>query len=461
MALQQQLRLGVNKEWRREGYSADTLITTDNYGKVMLDQKTLILIANKVSIRLGRKLLQPESDELIRIIKRTPEDRMYGKTYANAVDMLTEAYFNRPKPLDEGIRKLAHVDDENLHEIQKAEVNQLTPNEDDYNFRAFAPRNGYSVVDADKITGNRSTPNGLPASTVEDIAKVAVPTLQALGDLISPKNLENIATKFRNAQRFDTYGRIGLVRQQILLDSRNRQLSRDGPASREWDLFKAGSYGNPGTVQLRENLQGIIEMTLSQFWLPISNIQDTYYGFVNLYINELHDQSTPMTEFLGPSQRDIKGDSYVWQLRIERVVGNNALLVPTNPSYRFRLPVARLEHITLRFYSPFSQLQIQQDFLTFTVVYGNPTVLNNPIGSGQYPEVHNISTGDLIYIYNSNVSSLNRESGWFATRINATTITIPADTSAIPGSQSNVQVFIGGKRIIVQFNFVCLDAGSG
>ena len=495
MAVRSQQRLGIHKEERRAGYPEDTLLTQDNYGKIMVNKEALLLICNRVSAMTKRKLTPTEVDGIRLHIRRMPESQLYGRTYGNGIAYLAQSYLNRSMRYEEqdDLRNIARLDDNDLHEVQKAEVLQLSKNEHDWAFRAHVPRTGESIIDAEKVEGARSIPNGIsPVGSLpngvngsiqppgvlsspnngmgggvplEEYNKVAIPALKALQEFLSPNNINNLATKFRNNQTFDTYNRISLSRQQVLLDSRNRSLADDRPNARLWNIFTAGSYGNQGSVMLRDTLQNIVEMELAPFWIPVPTTRTTYYGMITMEIPELQDQSTPITEFLQTgSQRVIKTDFYSWLLKIEKVTGDLMYLVPLETKLRFRFPVARLEHLTLRFWSPYEELQLQQDFLSFTMTYGVSTILTNPTDNGN-AVLHNITTGDLIYVYSSNTgnltldSVLSQKTGYFATRINSTTISIPVDTSVLSGSQI-VNVFIGSKRLNVQFRFTCLDAAS-
>lgn len=495
MAVRAQQRLGVHKEERRAGYPEDTLLTQDNYGKIMVNKEALLLICNNISQKIKRKLSPTEVDGIKLHIRRTPESQLYGRTYGNGIVYFAQSYLNRGQRYEEqdDLRNITRLDDNDLHELQKGEVLQLSKNEHDWAFRAHAPRTGESIVDTEKVENARSTPNGIaPVGSLpngpngstqppgvlssqaghggsgiplEEYNKVAIPAFKALQEFLSPNNINSLATKFRNNQTFDTYNRISLSRQQVLLDSRNRSLADDRPNARLWNIFTAGSYGNQGSVMLRDTLQNIVEMELAPFWVPVPSTRTTYYGMITMEIPELQDQSTPITEFLQTANnRVIKTDFYSWLLTIEKVTGDLMYLVPVETKLRFRFPVARLEHITLRFWSPYEELQLQQDFLSFTMVYGVVTTLNNPTDNGN-PVPHNISTGDLIYIYNSASGNavldavLTQKTGYFATRINATTITIPVDTSTLIGTQP-VNIFIGSKRLNVQFRFTCLDAAA-
>lgn len=495
MAVRKQQSLGVQKEERRAGYPEDTLLTQDNYGKIIINRETLLLICNRVSANIGRKLTPTEVDAIRAHIRRTPETQLYGRNYGNCINYFAQSYQNRSRRYEEqdDLRNITRIDDNDLHEVQKAEVLQLSKNEHDWAFRSHVPRQGESVVDAEKVENARSTPNGLApigslpngpngstqppgvlsspgigtgGSHADEFNKVAIPAFKVLQEFLSPNNINSLATKFRNQRvDYDTFNRISLIRQQVLLDSRNRSLADDRPNARLWNIFTAGSYGNQGTVMLRDTLQNIVEMELSEFWIPVPTTRSTYYGTIAMEIPELQAQSTPITEFLQTNNnRTIKADFYSWLLSIERVTGDLMLLKPVVPNLRFRFPVARMEHITLRFWSPYEELTLQQDFLSFTMTYGVVTTLSFPTDNGN-PVVHNISTGDLIYIYNSSTGNaildavLTQKTGYFATRINATTITIPVDTSVLVGSQV-VNIFIGSKRLNIQFRFTCLDAAS-
>jgi len=498
-------RLGVQKELRRGSrpppgmppdqgvrpfIPEDTLMTPGNYGKLVVTKQALSLIANRISRITGSAMSAGQVTSLISHVNALPETPFYNLTFVQACDKIAQDYINRgriaarTKHESGDIARLADLDDGGLAgmaEYQRRELEQLTPNENSYGTQAFANRRGNAVVDEQRVDGIRSSPDSIaPAASLpygpngpggpvsnyssgngsgsgndqNESLKVLIPAMKLINQTLEPKNLDSLLNRNRNF--YNTYDNITMVRQTVQFDSRNRLLTSNSNRL-EWDIHTAGQPGQLGAIRMEDTLQDFIAVTLHPFWLPIVDLEDDYYETIHMDIKELSHQHVPVTEYLDPTENIPETSHYVFELRIKQRVLNRLYLVPKEETFKLRNPRKRLEKLTVDFRTPFQLLNIQSDRVTFTMTYGNPTVMTSVTP-------HNIVTGDLIYIYNSNSGSaaLNAQiiqrSGWFATRADDYTIEISLDTSSLAGSQPNVRTYIGSKRVSFELEFLSLDA---
>lgn len=498
-------QIGVQKELRRvsrpppgiDGRPAipdDTLMTPGNYGKLVLTKQALTTIANRVSKITGEKMSANQVNSLVEHIKALPETRFYNITFAVACERIAADYVNRARIAartrqESGdIARLADLDDgglAGLAEYQRRELEQLTPNENPYANQAFVNRRGNAVIDEQRVDGLRSSPDSIaPAASLpygpngpagpisnysggdrvneragatgssDEMLKLMIPAMRLIAQTLEPKRLDELLNRNRNA--YNTYDNITMIRQTVQFDSRNRLLTSN-PNRLEWDIHTAGQPGQLGAIRMEDTLQDFIAVTLHPFWLPVADLEDDYYETIHMDIKELSHQHVPVTEYLDPSENIPETSHYVYELRVKQRILNKLYVVPKEETFKLRNPRKRLEKLTVDFRTPFRLLTIQSDRITFTMNYGNPTVLVSSV-------LHHIITGDLIYIYNSNSGNatldthITQRSGWFVTRVDDYTIEIALDTSSLDGSQSNVRTYIGSKRISFELEFLSLDA---
>lgn len=507
-------RLGVQKELRRESQPPpgmppdkgvrpfipeDTLMTPGNYGRLVITKQALSLISNRISKITKAPMSAGQINALISHINALPETPFYNLTFVQACDKIAGDYVNRSRIAarthqESGdISRLADLDDGGLagmSEYQRRELEQLTPNENPYSTQAFANRRGNAVVDEQRVDGIRSSPDGIapaaslpygpngPAGPVSNYSgfnranltggyegrggsgsadeslKVMIPAVKLISQTLEPKNLDSLLNRNRNL--YNTYDNITMVRQTVQFDSRNRLLTSNTNRL-EWDIHTAGQPGQLGAIRMEDTLQDFIAVTLHPFWLPVVDLEDDYYETIHMDIKELSHQHVPVTEYLDTDESIPETSHYVFELRIKERVLNRVYVVPKEETFKLRNPRKRLEKLTVDFRTPFQLLTIQSDRVTFTMTYGNPTVMVSTTP-------HNIVTGDLIYIYNSSSGDaatdalITQRQGWFATRVDDYTINISLDTSALAGSQTNIRTFIGSKRVSFELEFLSLDA---
>ena len=112
-----------------------------------------------------------------------------------------------------------------------------------------------------------------------------------------------------------------------------------------------------------------------------------------MLVKEFTSQSIMVTEFLDPNQTQPTVYYYHFEFDITTTSANKVLLTPTNKTFTFRKPFARVETITISFHTPFELMVFTPDRGVYTVTFGNHTLFT--ITSDP---AHLLNTGDLIYV---------------------------------------------------------------
>jgi len=459
-------RSGRHKELARRRIGPKTLVAPDNEG-LLLEKETLISIANRISKITGEKLQRGQIGELIDFISQLPPEQFYQKQLHEAEQKIANLYHRRHANIrnsrardgSDDVAHLSRVDEitpnGSIHEYLHEEVMNTTPNENQYKYSAHVDRRGNAVVDRDRVSGIRSSPNSVPSGYSDK--------LTPLSNFFSPENIDEIFQRANSAvPGFQTFQNITFPHRTIPLDSRNRVLAHSTSNQIKFNLNTAGHQGRLGDVRIQDTLSDIIEVRICPFWLPVNNPMDDYYSNIRMHINEF-TQHAEVTEFLDSYESIPTVYGYHFEFEISRQEKNRIYLTPVCASYKFHKPIARVETLTLNFRSPFRPVTIEADRGEYTITYSpaasDPTTLALTDGSE-----HGLSTGDLIYILESGSGSsalnreLTREEGHVITRINNIEFTIETDTNAVaPGTETNITVLYGSKRIILQMEFTSLE----
>jgi hypothetical protein len=487
-------QLGVQKELRREGIPDDTFVTPNLYNK-LVTKECFHLILNNLAAAIKRKPTRDEGEQLLRFIQQSPAERYYNRPIVEVERAIPIDFLRRQREVDrtyrehEDVDRLSGLDDVEggLHGYQSKELKQFTQNENAYKIRYAPDRRGNALVDRDRVAGLRSSPNSVapaaslpygpngPAGPVssnistpgqpatggsgalsDEILKTFIPLSKALEQFIDPVNIEQIQQQSR--QLYNTPDNLALVVQDVWFDNRNSRSDAEiGPNEIGWYLHTSGQQGQRGNVRMEDVLQNIVVIQVFPFRIPITKATDAYYQKVTLVIKELGHQNIPMSEYLDPTQNIPTTFRMTMEFDVERREKDQLYLKPTGDGlFRLREPFPELSTFTVGFRTPYQPLLLLPSEIAFTLTYGNPTILTSVVA-------HNITSANLIYIYNSNSGNsaldllLNRVGGWYATRLTPTTISIQANTSALTGSES-VNVFIGERRVNFRIRFISLDA---
>ncbi|MFA6089917.1 MAG: hypothetical protein WC755_08725, partial [Candidatus Woesearchaeota archaeon] len=219
---------------RRQGdIPSDTMILQSNF-HILLTQDSLTEISNRISNVIKRKLGHTELSALVKFISNLPETQFYRLTYPQAQEKMARGFINRhakmigviqEQDLDEnlsGINK--DTDSGGISDYEKKELFQFTPDENAFKFTAHQDRRGNSVIDKERVDGQRSSPdNILPLDAVKSqyvVNKELYKAMKSLNSFLAPESTEEM---FSRIQSINTnYYNINLIHQLIQLDSRNR-----------------------------------------------------------------------------------------------------------------------------------------------------------------------------------------------------------------------------------------------
>lgn len=468
---------GRIKELQIRGIGPDTLILPDS-GGLLLEKESLKLIANEISAHTGRKLVGADVQALIAFIKQLPPEQFYQKPLGAAIERISKLFVNRHQTnarierraaMERGsIEELDHADgDDTVSGYLKREALQTTDDENPYKWTAFPYRNGQSAIDHDRVVnGTRSSPDNVkapPLSNEQVLLKAAEEVVKTLGPIRDFINTENIDQIFKRAQSsiigIQTFQGITLPRREIMFDSRNKDLSNQDNNTIRWLLNPSGQIGQIGNIHIQDTLQQIIRVKISPFWMPVSDPLNDYYSTYRMAIKEFW-QRTDVTEYLDANESIPTYFGYQFQFKITRRGKDRVYLEPENAEYSFSTPVAKLDTLTVLFYSPFKSVQLNSDRGTYSVAYSvSPTVFTLTNGTNT-----NLNSGDLVYVLNFTSANaainnqINTLQGLTVTRISNTVFSVPIDTSALGGGpQTGVIVIYGSKRIFFQMNFTSLE----
>jgi hypothetical protein len=462
---------GRQRIFRERGMAIpqDTLITPDNF-QIFLTQEALISIANKVSAITKQKLRHGQIDALTKFIARLPGTRYYQKDYNTAQNMIASDFVVRHERMLRTVQEqdldehLSGVDQDTdagtIADYEKKEIFQFTPDENAYKFSAHQDRRGNSVIDEERVAGKRSSPdNLLPLNAVKTqyiVNKELYKTLKLLQSFMAPESTEEM---FNKIQTISTdYDNITLVHQLIQFDSRNRLPVTYNTNEYKWNVHTSGQTGQLGNVRILDTLQQIVRMQAYPFWAPVNNSVLNPYAKIRMLIKEFVSQSVIVSEFNDPDQSTPTIEYYHWEFEVQEVSGDRMYLVPKQPLFTFRKPMARIDTITTQFRTPFSDEVFDPDSGVFTITYANPTLFTIT-----NPAVHLLNTGDLIYVYNSDSgdttidAEINNVNGHIITKLSTTEFTIPVDSSTLVGTETSINVYYGSKRLFFQIEFLSLE----
>ena len=465
-----------HKEWRERGMphqspqhtAENTMITEDSF-RLLLTQASLVAISNKISAIVKRKMRTGEIAELTKFIAMLPAYNYYRMTVDKAQQTIANDFLTRfrvqlglvqEQDIDERISGIDRdTDSGGIVDYEKKELLQFTPDENQYKFTAHAERRGNAIIDRAKMEGERSAPdNILPLNQVTQSSQAVVNRelyrgMKTIQHFLDPDSVESMFMRIQTG--ITNYFNINLSRQLLQFDSRNRV-----PTSSEykWYLNRAGQPGQLGDVMIQDTLQQMIQMRLFPFWAPINASVLNPYAKIRVLIRELQAQSVTVTEFIDPSQSIPTLMYYHFELEVKQVVGDRMYLVPIQDLFNFRKPMAQIESVTFVFRTPFGPEVFDPDYGLFTITYGLPTLFTIT-----NPTVTNLNTGDLIYVYNSNSGNqaidteINRPAGQVITKLNPTQFTIAVDSSILVGTETDIKVYFGSKRIFFEIEFNSLE----
>jgi len=234
-----------------------------------------------------------------------------------------------------------------------------------------------------------------------------------------------------------------LTKTRILLDSRNRSLDTDGTSLIKWSFSNTIGV-QQGTFNSTSPIRDIVSIKVLPFKIPYTATAENPTNNISMYFNEFSNQCVIAPE----NGRYHHWFSYVQEgdwLSLNAYDYNKGI-------YNFDKPITTLDTLSVSFGAPLASVVFDIDRLNATITTGNPTTLT-------FAQNHNIQTGNTIYFTNfttSNTSSdatqiaaMNSIYGLEVTRISATVVTVPVDTSTLVGTVNSPTAFFGEKRIYI------------
>lgn len=504
--MSKQVRKSKRQMLGAEGSLPQDSILSDASGQILVTAESLRAIANHITKSIKRQLTTGEIAQLDQFINRLPGSQFSGATLAQAQQKIAGQFINRYKMWDEvaeerdNLSALLHLTNDNefptVDDAERAELMGLTDNENPLKFSMFNDRRGRSIISRERageerLIRNRGTPNsylnqegrdleeGMSSTSSESFQgnltdpatataafrnqqRVNKELMKYLRAMNSTFNAETIPEIFaRSTNNLITFESVTIPHQVIPLDTRfrlvNSQNAGHGNTEYKWNIHTSNDAGRPGDIRMQDTITQVMAMTICPFWIPVSNARYQYYDKVRMYIREFKEQSVQVNEFLdGDAGQITRTNYYHFEFLIDRREVNRIHLIPICPTFKFRLPIAQINTITVQFRSPFELITFNPDRLYFTVSNINPAVFTST-------EDHQLATGDLVYVvgFEAGTQVVNRavndSAGYFVTRLSATQFSIPLDLTSLAGPVDNVEVQFGSKRIVTQIEFVSLE----
>lgn len=250
-------------------------------------------------------------------------------------------------------------------------------------------------------------------------------------------NINHSDRKTCDAQKMITpavnFNSITLLRRSVLLDSRNRNLSK---SSYSWDIVPFGS-NTQGQINARESISQVIAITCSPFRIPIIPGQNmTYYKKIRMGISEFDVQGIEIISNSNYISRNYYHFDFTSQ-----VDGNYLELTPVAPWYPSKI-ISMCDTISVNFYGNTEKIVMPNDRQQCTYTAGSPTTITSP-------EPHYLNTGDLVYCD----GSLYNDQGYIVAVLSSTQFIIMLATTS-PGTSN---VYFASRRVQVRLDFICLS----
>ena len=361
-----------------------------NYSHLFNNKQFITQLINSIKSNLGRNLQQPEKQIVITYLQNIDTTLLSKKKPDDVLKLLTTQLVNK-------IQKFTCSNETvDIHEMLKNEIGSLNEQDADYDMDTA----GIDTDIVQYMTGKNN---------VVDIATI-----------FGNKNIDSIVKKIQFITTAKTI--------RLLLDTRYRLLDNDGSTYYKWNYIGRTDL-QQGTTNATIDIQNITAVRAFPIKVPyVSLLDNNAYSRVSMYISEFSAQSIIAQE--GRNYHFLYG-SKTNNRFVDLDFGN----ITESAYYRFRQPIARLDTLTITFGSPLQPVIFDTDRLqTYDTQYATSTILD-------FPQVHNLETGDLVYINNFTtispnndndiIQAVNSTNGVIATYINATTISINVDTSSI------------------------------
>ena len=237
----------------------------------------------------------------------------------------------------------------------------------------------------------------------------------------------------QSLHQFTNFDSVSLPRKTVLLDSRNKI------SELTWNLVPFSS-NQRGQVHVQGDLQQIVAVKCGSFKLPIPQtkigglLQNvTWFKEIRLSIQEFENQGTEL----------VSGTRSYYHFNC-KVKQDGAYLICTPENiWKPNKVISQISKLTLNFFGNTEKIIFDNDRFLCITTPGPITIVNTGTP-------HLLSTGDLVYVENGELTS---QQGYIIAVLTSNTFEI--FKSSLISEQINV--YAASKRIHVELNFICLE----
>ncbi len=387
-----------------------------NYNSLINNEKFITKLIIDVRNKLARNLSSLEKQMIIGFLQNMDPVYFVNKQPEEILQVLTKQLVNKI------LKSTCGNDQVNIHELLKSEIGAATDND-------------FSNISGSNVTNNTTTNNNV-SSLVQQITG-ATPSVVNISSLLGISNINDIYAKINPSTNIQSM--------YLLLDTRYRVLDNDGTRFFKWN-FVNNTTLQQGSVNGVNDILQIIAMRTYPLRIPYISTLDNPYKRVSMYITEFSGQSVIAQEN--------RNYHFIYKSFVDdRFIDLDPSGEVNNSYFKFKQPISRIDTLTITFASPLQTVTFDTDRMQMNITaYGPTTTLVST-------QNHNLETGDTVYITNFTtinpifdigvITEINNPEGLIATYINATTITIPVDSSSLlftgPG---NINVVNGSTAIV-------------
>jgi hypothetical protein len=388
-----------------------------NYNRLFNNPKfvsTLITITQK---KLRRQIYKNEITKIIEILKGVKPSFFEGGKLNQKIDILSN---HITKELSKNSCEEDLID---VKEFLKTQMDS-------------EGKNGSSNVFRQPIQ------NTLDITTTIDITDQITTSFTNQVDVVSllgKKNFDDFKSLF-------SFGGENTEYNYLILDSRYRSLSNDGINNISWNVIN-NEITSQGSVNYLGDIVNIVAIRFYPFRIPYVDSAVKPYDRITLEITELSAQSY------------IAHENKRFHAIFDSTIGNRWIdLDPQNYNdgyFRFRIPVKKLDNITIRFGSPLEPITLDRDRVIAEITSYDTTTTFTTL------EDHKLEIGDLVYISNFTtynpttdsvlINNINQQYGVLvATTPTTTTFTIEIDSSSIREEGTGTIDIANGTKIVTE-----------
>jgi hypothetical protein len=306
-------------------------------------------------------LSREQINMIIHLLRDTNPNIFVGRTPNEILKILTEFIISEFKKIN------CDYSDIDIHEMQKVQLGLKS-----------------DVIISETSALNQESDQKIANTIVEQISgMVGISSFMGLSSLTELLSYINPASVVKYAY--------------ISLDSKNRSLNNDGTQFIQWFPNTLSNIIPQGNFYLDPKVRDIIEIRIMPIKMPYISSADNDYGRITMYINEFSTQAYLNSDNLR-YHFVFSSDVIDRWIHLRTYTNNEGI-------FKFSTSLTQIPSITLTFSSPFDKIIFDNDRLNNFQIYDYKTLNKTYL---ETPSLHNLETGDRIYI--SNFTTLNPSS---------------------------------------------------